>query len=152
MKKILTFSLLLCSLLILVNCSPKTAKQTAASKAPTQKQDDAAAVINSEVEMVKPAQEVELQPVPAETKATTPLAELSMDQQLAMYKDMAPLRAEIGKKLFMTRCNKCHGYNMPETQSADNWIKIMTKMGPRAHLNTDEYLELTGYVVQNAKK
>jgi len=153
MKKLFSFSLIVVSLCALINCSPKTAKKTASSQPAAVKKE----VVLEEAEIKKLDEVAVLEKVDADAdagKATsgTPFGDLSSDEQLTMYNDMAPLRAEIGKKIFTVRCNKCHKYFPPESRNGENWLHVMTKMGPKANLNTDEYLEVTAYLVQNAKK
>ncbi len=145
MKKLFSFSLIVVSLCALINCSPKTAKKTASSQP---------AAIQKEVVIEdKEAKRAEEAAKNANmTRTGTPFADVSTDQQLAMYNDMAPLRAEIGKKIYTVRCMKCHKAYAPDSRNGENWLHVMTKMGPKAGLNTDEYLEVTAFLVQNAKK
>ncbi len=151
MKKLISIILITFSLSILINCSPKVAKKTASSDHGGAKKEVAVEQQKSEQVEVK---QVPVQDVNAVNAVTpnTPFAGVSTDEQITMYNDMAPLRAEIGKKLVSVRCSKCHGTPQAISKPAETWIHIMQIMGPRAKLNTDEYLEVTAYMVQNAKK
>ena len=155
MRTLLTASFILTGMMLLVNCSPKTAKHITQTPQPPKTEPVAetaprstnAAPLPATLAPVQTAQQV-TEDVPV----TNPMATMSMPEKVDMYNGMAPVRIEIGKKLFSTHCNKCHPYKQPETRNAESWVKVMDKMGPKAHLNTDESLEVTGYLVQNAKK
>jgi cytochrome c5 len=145
MKKIITASLLTLSIFTLVNCSPKTAKKAATTTAPAR----------TEVAKEAPAEKkpaVDPAAINSDVDGINRMNSLTADQQLAIYKDMAPLRADMGKKICLTQCNKCHDGPVPGSRTAESWLKVMKSMGPKAKLNTDQYLMTTAYLVQNAKK
>lgn len=151
MKKLTSILVLLFSLSILINCSPKTAKTTAASEQ-SGKRDEVVAPVA--VEHKHPEPETPVRDVATKRDGPTDavLSSLSNDQLLSMYRDMAPVRLEIGMKLYMKHCNKCHDYKKPETRTAESWVRVMKSMGPKAKLNNDEHLMVGGYLVNNAKR
>lgn len=151
MKKVISFSLVLLSLSVLINCSPKTAKTTAASDQAVKRSDATKPAV---VESKPPAQETPANDVVSkrDTPTDVVLSTLSSDQLMSMYQDMAPVRLEIGMKLYMQHCNKCHEYKKPETRTAESWVEVMKTMGPKAKLNNDQHLMVGGYLVKNAKK
>lgn len=151
MKKFISFIALLLSLSILINCSPKTAKKTAASDQAIKRSD---ANIPAVVESKPPVQDIPVNDVVSkrDTPTDVVLSSLSNNQLMSMYQDMAPVRLEIGMKLYMQHCNKCHDYKKPETRTAESWVDVMKTMGPKAKLNNDQHLMVGGYLVHNAKK
>jgi hypothetical protein len=153
MKKLVSISFILLSLVILTNCSPKTAKKTASSEERTKSepQDKVASEI-APVNDVVIEESVKVTPPRENSKGVTKLDEMSSDQQLMLFSDMAPLRVEMGKKIYTTNCNKCHDYYSPSSRSSEKWVDVMRTMGPKAKLNTDQYLMVAGYLVQNSKK
>ncbi len=155
MKKLVSLSLIVISLSVLVNCSPKTAKTTASSQGgeSPERKKQAEAIKLSIAGETEPVQDVPaVPPAPNTNKVNIPFENMSSDQQLGLFRDMAPLRIEMGKKIYSTNCNKCHAFYQPETRTAESWTNIMQKMGPAAKLNTDQYLMVAGYLVANAKK
>ena len=148
MKKLISISLVLFSLSVLINCSPKTAKTTASSSDKIERTDDGAKIAPTAVEVKADVVEIKTPPV-ANTK--TP-ADLSLDEQLAMYNGMAPMRVEVGQKIYTQNCGKCHNLNAPDSRAADSWVNVMKKMGPKAKLNNEQYMMVAAYLVQNSKK
>ena len=148
MKNLIFIALITFSLSVLINCSPKVATKTAASQQPSVKNN-----VLVDEKHVEPIEAKDMEILDANATATsTPFANTPDDEQIKIYNEMAPLRAEIGKKLVTVRCGKCHDTPQAMNKPADAWIHIMKKMGPKAKLNTDEYLEVSAYLVQNAKK
>jgi hypothetical protein len=52
-----------------------------------------------------------------------------------------------GHDLYTSKCHKCHGLKNPEKFSAEQWTKILEKMGPKAKLNKDQVSLVYKYVV-----
>jgi len=52
-----------------------------------------------------------------------------------------------GHDIFKEKCGKCHGYKNPAKYSADQWTKILQKMGPKAKLNQEQISLVYKYVV-----
>ncbi|MBK7763026.1 MAG: hypothetical protein IPI46_06585 [Bacteroidetes bacterium] len=154
MKKIISFTLIVFSLCILVNCSPKTAGKAASSESAKKSnadktaQDAKVAVVEPIKQEVAVIEEVKPNPIPG----VADIASLPNDRQMALYSDMAPMRVEMGKRICTAKCAKCHDKPEPSAKNASGWIDIMKTMGKQAKLNTDEYLMVAAYLVQNAKK
>ena len=149
MKKILLFGSLLFTLSILINCSPKTAKKAASSEnGVTTRVSETAVNTNlvNEPNLEKDADIV------SERDADAILNSIDDNQQVEMFKDMSPLRAEIGAKIYTMNCNKCHDYHKPESRTASSWVNVMKKMAKKADLSTDQHLMVNAYLVQNAKQ
>jgi len=160
MKKLVSIALIGMSLSILINCSPKTAKKTASSEKRNENKSTEIAVdqkVNPQGTTIEPAEGVDAVPPPPPPPSTsgrgpTTLADLPPDQQLVMFQGMAPQRVDMGHKLYTQNCGKCHKLNEPASRSGENWVQVMTKMGPKAKLATDQYMMVAAYLVQNAKK
>lgn len=154
MNKIISLALIVFTLCILINCSPKTTGKAASSEsakksnADQQSQDAKVAVVEPVKQEVAVINEVKPNPVPG----ISDVSELPYERQMALYTEMAPLRIDQGKKICSTKCGKCHDKPEPSAKNAAGWINIMKTMGPQAKLNMDEYLMVAGYLVQNAKK
>jgi cytochrome c5 len=158
MKSLSLIACILITLMVLVNCSPKTAKTTAKSEpAGSQTRQEVAVptpvVVQAEVvhEDVNKNEGVVKSP-DAKDEASSKFAGLNTTQKLTIFSDMAPLRVEMGKKLYTTKCNKCHDYYEPSTRRADVWVDVMDRMAPEAKLSIDQHLMVGAYLVQNAKK
>lgn len=158
MKKLVSIALIGMSLSVLINCSPKTAKKTASSETRTEKKATDVAVdqkVNTEISTIEQAQgsdPVPPPPPPTTGRGPTTLADLPPDQQLVMFQGLAPQRVDMGHKLYTQHCGKCHKLNEPGSRSGESWVQVMTKMGPKAKLPTDQYMMVAAYLVQNAKK
>jgi len=146
MKKIISMLAIAASLMVLVNCSPKSTGKTTKNNSGEKKsevnnttaKEEKTEIVTNKVERVEPK--------------LSDVSDLPVEQQLTMYKDMAPLRVETGLKLCNTRCAKCHDVPNPAKETQEKWVKIMRSMGPKAKLSLDEYMMVAGYLVQNAKK
>lgn len=60
--------------------------------------------------------------------------------------------ASVGKTVYTTRCNRCHGLKNTENYTQQQWTNILKSMIPKARLNEDESKQVTAYVMANAKK
>lgn len=60
--------------------------------------------------------------------------------------------AAVGKTVYTTRCNRCHGLKNTENFTQQQWDNILKSMIPKARLNDDEAKQVTAYVMANAKK
>ena len=60
--------------------------------------------------------------------------------------------ASVGKTVYTTRCNRCHGLKNTENYTEQQWTGILKNMIPKARLNEDESKQVTAYVMANAKK
>jgi len=140
--------------MVLINCSPKTAKKTAASDPPpvNATSDQLAPATIPQVAQVDPVTAVD-EPLTAANNMTIPrITDMGDDQQLAIYKDMAPLRIEMGRKIYLQNCSKCHEFHPPASKMDVEWVHIMKSMGPKAKLKDDQYMMVAAYLVNNAKK
>ncbi|RAJ04115.1 hypothetical protein LX64_02993 [Chitinophaga skermanii] len=75
----------------------------------------------------------------------SPKSGASSSEKFAKYADSE------GKTLFMDKCGRCHGYKLPETRSADKWVKVIDRMAPKARLNADQKAAVLTFVQQYAK-
>jgi cytochrome c5 len=57
-----------------------------------------------------------------------------------------------GEDLFNLKCGRCHGLPSPSEFTIADWQPIMSRMAPKAKLNTDETNWVLAYVNANAKK
>jgi hypothetical protein len=156
MRKIISIALILVSLTVLINCSPKTAKTTAASSTSgdnkaKQESTSKAVLESNNVVRDDETESVATNKAGAETKSID-FGSMGLDQQMTLYSDMAPLRLETGRKIYTVRCAKCHEAFDPSTRNAQSWVKMLNVMAPKAKLNTDEHLMVGGYLVNNARK
>lgn len=57
-----------------------------------------------------------------------------------------------GKRVYTTRCNRCHALKKTEKFTHQQWNNILKSMIPKARLNEDEAKQVTHYVMANAKE
>ncbi len=57
-----------------------------------------------------------------------------------------------GQTTYNAKCGKCHGLKVVADYNANRWASIMAVMGPKAHLNDVETVNVMAYVKANAKK
>ncbi len=58
---------------------------------------------------------------------------------------------ESGKKVFETRCGKCHGLKKTDDYTTTDWTGIMVRMAPKARLDETEKTQVLAYVQHYAK-
>ncbi len=51
-----------------------------------------------------------------------------------------------GRELYISYCNRCHGFYLPESYTPTEWKNIMTSMGPKANLSSSDSLLVTKYL------
>lgn len=51
-----------------------------------------------------------------------------------------------GRALYISNCNRCHGYYMPESYSPTQWKSTLSSMGPKAGMSSSDLLLVTKYV------
>lgn len=140
MKKLFTFSLIVATIAVMSNCSPKTGKKVAKTETKTETKEEATTQIT---------------PVP--TVATSvDVVEASQgsrtnEEQITLFKTIGAERIESGKKLYESTCNKCHELYGPTSRDANGWVDIMKVMGPKAKLQQGPYMMISAYLVQHAK-
>lgn len=63
-----------------------------------------------------------------------------------------PADVAAGQVIYANRCGRCHG--LPETgkYTTKRWETIMLSMAPKARLDKQQTVDVTGYVNANAKK
>jgi cytochrome c2 len=52
-----------------------------------------------------------------------------------------------GHDLFKDKCGKCHKLPKPENRNAEQWTKVLEKMGPMAKLSKEQVSLVYKYVV-----
>lgn len=57
-----------------------------------------------------------------------------------------------GKRIFMARCDRCHGLPGTKQFSVEKWDDILPTMFPRAGLNNEEALHVRAYILANTTK
>ncbi len=129
MKKTFTSIVILLSIIVLSNCSPKTSK-TVANNSPSTK--SAAAASGSD--LVSKAQGTRTD-----------------QEQVDFLMKLSDQRQIQGKEIYEASCVKCHKLYSPDQFNSVSWVKIMKKMGPKAHLDETQYNKVSLYLVQNAK-
>lgn len=142
MKKLITFSLITSIVVIMSNCSPKTAgkvaKDNSKSESPReQKKEPAATSPNAtggNEDVVKLVQ-----------------GNRSNEEQVALLSQVNSGRLEHGKQLYESNCGKCHDLHNPNSRTAAGWVEIMKSMGPKAQLEQGNYLMISAYLIKNAK-
>ncbi len=55
-------------------------------------------------------------------------------------------RIEKAKKLYLTKCSKCHRLYVPKEYDDATWSEWMEKMKTKAHLNEDQYEQISHYL------
>lgn len=168
MKKIISISIIALSLIVLVNCSPKTSKKVADAK-PSSKETTARNESRSEESTTQ--KPVDTPPPVATPPSTPPVTEtgdnsatntagggqttaysgLTPQQQVDLFKKTNDGRVARGKPLFESSCKKCHALHQPSSRTALDWVNIMSSMGPKAKLGEAEYMYVASYLVKNAK-
>lgn len=146
MKKIAVFTIFVFSIFILVNCSPKT--QKAVSKTENSKGE------NNNTQASTPAT-----PPSSNSENRNPNDVVKQAQgtksdkeQVELLQQVSQARVDNGKALYETNCKKCHELHNPSSRSAEGWVNIMKKMGPKAQLEQGPYMMISSYLVKNAKK
>jgi len=81
-------------------------------------------------------------PIITERK-TAPLKELRSDT--VNYSTIKPDTLQ-GKRLFLTRCSRCHGLPVATEYSAKRWDAILTSMLPKARLTNEQGIHVTAYI------
>ncbi|MBK7028738.1 MAG: hypothetical protein IPH45_05835 [Bacteroidales bacterium] len=54
-----------------------------------------------------------------------------------------------GYELYKSNCGNCHKISKPADHSADQWTKILEKMGPKAKLSTEKVDLVYKYLVNH---
>jgi hypothetical protein len=57
-----------------------------------------------------------------------------------------------GKRIFISRCGRCHTLPVMKQFGVERWDDILSVMFPRARLNNEEALHVWKYVLANAAK
>lgn len=133
MKKILVFSFAILTILLAIQCSPKTSKSTAGSN------DNTKSNASSKPEAVEP-------PKPASIPSTQ-LPTENADAALAMKE-----RLNEGEQLFSTSCKKCHKLYAPSSRTAQEWKPILVVMTGKAKLSDTETSKVADYIYSSCKK
>ena len=55
-------------------------------------------------------------------------------------------RIEKAKKLYLVKCSKCHRLYDPKEYEDAAWSKWIGKMKKKAHLNEDQYEQISNYL------
>lgn len=63
-----------------------------------------------------------------------------------------PSYEEMGKSVYSSKCNKCHGSKNVKNYTFDQWELILKTMIPNAKLTADEESYVMAYIRANAKK
>jgi cytochrome c5 len=138
MKKILVYAMAIVTVLMAIQCSPKTSKSTAAS---SEKTNSNASSQPTSVETPKPTNE------PTTPAATKPIETKPVDDGLAMKE-----RLKDGKQIFSTSCKKCHALYEPSSRTAQEWKPILVVMTAKANLSTVETSKVADYIYSTCKK
>ncbi|MGQ0737835.1 MAG: hypothetical protein ACT4OJ_02140 [Bacteroidota bacterium] len=67
-------------------------------------------------------------------------------------KETMPPDTLAGKRIFMSRCGRCHALPEAKQFSIEKWDDILPLMFPRAGLNNVEALHVRAYVLANTAK
>jgi hypothetical protein len=51
-----------------------------------------------------------------------------------------------GRDLYISYCNRCHGFYLPENYTPAQWKNILSSMGPKANLSSSDLLLVTKYL------
>ena len=62
-----------------------------------------------------------------------------------------PDAEELGKSIYSSKCNKCHGAKNVKNYNLTQWEGILKSMVPNAKLSTEEENYLLAYIKANAK-
>jgi hypothetical protein len=143
MKKIISISMIGLSLLILVNCSPKTTKTTITSsndkKERTTDRNNTSSTGSSSTTFNS-------------SSSSSTSASSSNVNTINSLLTLAPDRVSKGRIVYEASCKKCHDLYSPGSRMAESWVSIMREMGPKANLSPDHYTMVSAYLVQNARK
>ena len=60
-------------------------------------------------------------------------------------------RESVERKLYVTKCAKCHKLYAPNNYSESDWQKWMSKMSRKAKLSPDQRESIERYIVQNLR-
>ena len=135
MKKFILFSVIAVSIIIMTNCSPKVAKETAKTEKSETETKSAPAKTQSLLgDVVKDAQ-----------------GERSNEEQVKMLASASDQRINEGKQLYETSCKNCHELYSPNSRNSISWVEIMKEMGPKAKLQQGGYMMISAYLTKNAK-
>lgn len=145
MKKIAVFTIFVFSIIILVNCSPKT--QKAVSKTENAKGDN-----NNTQTTIATAPSGSNENRNPNDVVKQAQGTKSDKEQVELLQQVSQARVDNGKTLYETNCKKCHELYNPSSRSAEGWVNIMKKMGPKAQLEQGPYMMISSYLVKNAKK
>jgi len=148
MKKIVSFVLIAFSLVILVNCSPKTSKSTASygnrTRESTQSNISPTGTNTSSISSSSSSSSSSNSSI----NSSSSTANAALNTYLTQTKD----RVDKGKMLFETNCQKCHELYSPSSRTSFSWVDIMKAMAPKANLGSEHASMVTAYLVQNARK
>ena len=135
MKKFIILSVIAVSIIIMTNCSPKVAKETAKTEKPATETKPATNIKNTSTgDVVKDAQ-----------------GERSNEEQVKMLASASDQRINEGKQLYETSCKNCHELYSPNSRNSISWVEIMKEMGPKAKLQQGGYMMISAYLTKNAK-
>ena len=59
---------------------------------------------------------------------------------------------EIGKTVFMNRCQRCHDLPVVSKYDSTRWTSILKLMMPRARLDPFQEVHVRAYVISNAAR
>jgi hypothetical protein len=89
-------------------------------------------------------------PTPPPPPPSTPAKPIDIPvSRSAPITDLTP--AQLGQRVFETRCGRCHGLKVPMNYTQAAWGNLVDKMAPRAKLTEDEKAQVLAYVRANAK-
>lgn len=80
------------------------------------------------------------------SSATTPAAKVSEVKSKFGDEDIA-----VGKTLFESKCDRCHGLKQPETRTVEKWEKVLPRMVNFAKLSDTEAGQVRAYILSHAK-
>lgn len=86
-------------------------------------------------------------------------ASVENDQRVAVKEDIAPATSAkseeftaAGKKIYISRCGRCHAMKNTFDYTRQQWLPIMDRMAVKANLSDTEKTEVLLYVQAYAKK
>ncbi|MEI6576207.1 MAG: cytochrome c [Bacteroidota bacterium] len=59
--------------------------------------------------------------------------------------DIGPLT--VGMQLYKNSCHKCHGLKKPNRYNAEQWVKILDKMQPKAKIDNEQRKLIYAYLI-----
>ena len=145
MKKIVTLSMIAAIVIIMSDCSPKVAKNTASTENKTAATENKAASSDEKQSATRNTS------MSGGNVVQMAQGSRTNDEQVKALSETTATRVETGGQLYATSCSKCHDLFKPATRSASSWVEIMKTMGPKAELEVGPYLMISSYLIKNAK-